>query len=459
MKFMKFGKALAMGALSAAVVLGVTSCVESYTVGYLYVTGTVTVSSGSNGIISGFKIDHNTGRLTPINTLPVASGGANPVRAVLTLGSRFLYVLNRGVTASGSPDCYGTGANACINSNITQFIVGGNGTLTPQETFYSSGINPFRLIADPSGNYLFVLDHDAPDNAAPSSSDNCALALGTSVTTCGDITVFKIDQNTGRLSLVVNAQVTAVTSAQPITYFPVPANPVDFLISNGTVLTLAGAPNPTSYPYVGGTLAFPYNYSGSTGQLTLSQNSSQPLGVTQATAMVSAGGVIYVLDNEPVTVSFNGVPTTSPSKILPFTLGTGGSLAAEPGGAIPDDPTLSNPIYIMIESKGKFLYVANQGNNITGPNPESGTAGYFVTTAPAYQLSFIADEPFGSGSGPQCIVEDPSDQFIFEADEYDSTVTGRVVNPETGDLTGLRVVSDYKLQGPASWCLVDGRTS
>jgi 6-phosphogluconolactonase (cycloisomerase 2 family) len=460
MKFMKFGKALAMGALSAAVVLGVTSCVESYTVGYLFVTGTVTVSSGSNGIISGFKIDHNTGRLTPINTLPVASGGANPVRAVLTLGSRFLYVLNRGVTASGSSDCYGTGANACVNSNITQFIVGGNGTLTPQETFYTSGINPFRLIADPSGNFLFVLDHDAPDNAAPSSSDNCALALGTAVTTCGDITVFKIDQNTGRLSLVVNAQVTAVSSSQPITYFPVPANPVDFLVSSGTVLTLAGAPTPTSYPYVGGTLAFPYNYSASTGQLTLSQNSLQPLvGVHAATAMVSAGGVIYVLDNEPLTVSFNGVPTTSPSQFFPFTLGTGGALQAEPGGAIPDDPTLSNPIYIMIESKGKFLYVANQGNNIQGPNAESGTSGYFVTTAPAFQLSFIADEPFGSGSGPQCIVEDPSDQFIFEADEYDSTVTGRVVNPETGDLTELRVTSDYKLQGPASWCLVDGRTS
>ena len=90
------------------------------------------------------KIDHNTGRLTPINTLPVASGGANPVRAVLTLGSRFLYVLNRGVTASGSANCYGTGANACLNSNITQFAVGGNGTLPPQETFYTQGINPFR---------------------------------------------------------------------------------------------------------------------------------------------------------------------------------------------------------------------------------------------------------------------------------------------------------------------------
>ena len=212
---------------------------------------------------------------------------------------------------------------------------------------------------------------------------------------------------------------------------------------------MAGAPTPTSYPYVGGTLAFPYNYSSSSGQLTLSQNTSQPLGIKAATAMVSAGGVIYVLDNEPISTTFNQVPSTSPSQLLPFTVGTGGALQAEPGGTIPDDPTLSNPIYVMIECKGKFVYVANQGNNVQGPNPESGTAGYFVTTAPAYQLSFIADEPFGSGSGPQCIVEDPSDQFIYEADQYDSTVTGRVVDPETGDLTGLRVTSDYKLEGPA----------
>ena len=86
----------------------------------LYVTGTVTVSSPAVTASSpAIKIDHNTGRLTPINALPVSSGGANPVRAVLTLGSRFLYVLNRGVNASGSANCYGTGANACLNSNIT----------------------------------------------------------------------------------------------------------------------------------------------------------------------------------------------------------------------------------------------------------------------------------------------------------------------------------------------------
>ena len=68
-------------------------------------------------------------------------------------------------------------------------------------------------------------------------------------------------------------------------------------------------------------------------------------------------------------------------------------------------------------------------------------------------------EPFGSGSGPQCIVEDPSNQFIYEANEYDSTVTGRVLDPNSGELDDMRVTSTYTLQGQPTWCLVDGRTS
>ena len=457
MRFTKFGKALSMGVLSAGIIFGVTSCVESYTVGFLYVTGTVTASSGNSGIISGYRIDHNVGTLAPIDGLPVSSGGANPVRAVLTLGSRFLYVLNRGVNNAGNGNCYGVGTAECQNANITEYAVGGNGILTPQETFYTQGQNPFRLIVDTSGNYLMVLDHDAPDNANPSRTDNCARALGGGVTTCGDITVFQINATTGRLSLVVNAQVTAANGSA-LTYFPVPANPVDFVLSGGFLLTLTGAPTPTSYPYTSGTSVWPYSYSGSSGQLTLSQNSVQPLGIKQGTAIVNASGVIYVLDNEPVTIKFNGNSTTSQSQILPYTTGTGGALQAEPSGVIPDDPTLANPIQVLVESKGKFVYVANQGNNTTGVNPESGLAGYFLTTAPSYQLSFIAEEPFGSGSGPQCIVEDPSSQFVYEANEYDSTVTGRTLDPNTGDLNPMRSTETWTLQGQPTWCLVDGRT-
>jgi 6-phosphogluconolactonase (cycloisomerase 2 family) len=458
MKFTKFGKALLMGALSAGVILGVTSCVRSYTVGYIYVTGTVTAASSGNGIISGYKIDHNTGFLTPINTLPVSSGGANPGRAVLVNGSRFLYVLNQGTNAQGGLTC--TTANPCQNSNIAEFAVGGNGTLTYQQTFYTQGINPIRLLSDSTGAYIIVLDHDSPaPNGLPSSAANpnplCQRALGPATTYCGDFTVFQINQTTGRLTLVVNAQVTSATGS-PLTYFPVPAGPIDFALANGYALTLSQGTTAT------GNVVFPYAFSSASGQLTLGQNSPQPIGITQGTAIVNASSVVYVLANEPVTIPSGGSFSAGvyPSQVLPFTVGTNGALQAQTGGIIPIDPTLANPIYVLVESKGKFVYVANQGNNVTGTsNPQSGISGYFITTSPSFQLSFLSPSTYGSGSGPQCIVEDPSNQFIYTANYGDSTITGRAVDPNDGVLNQLRVASSYKLQGPANWCLINGRTN
>jgi len=452
MKFTKFGKALLMSALSVGVVLSVTSCVQSYTVGYLYVTGTVTAQSSGEGIISGFKIDHNTGFLTPINGLPVSSGGANPGRAVLQVAGRFLYVLNRGVTASGGSNC--TTADPCLNSNITQFAVGANGILTPQETFFTQGINPFRIIGDSTGNFLYVLEHDSPVTLAngtivPSSATNpnknCGLSLGTGVTTCGDITSFEINQTTGRLQLVVNAQVTSANGTA-LSYFPVPANPIDFVSSSGYVFTVSGTPTT-------GDSVFPYTQAN--GQLNVSQNSSQPLNANQVTAIVSGGTFIYVLDNEPGT-------TSSSSQILPFTVTANGngSLSAAIGGAIPDDPTESNPIMLLVESKNKWAYVANQGNLTNPNNAASGIAGYVIDPN-THQLTFLPDEPFGTGAGPQCLVEDPSNQFIYTANFDDSSVTGRSIDENTGDLRNLSGSANraYSLTGPATWCLVTGRTN
>jgi 6-phosphogluconolactonase len=462
MKFRKFGKALLVSALSGGVILGVTSCVRSYTVGYLYVTGTVTSQSNGNGIISGYRIDHNTGFLTPINGLPVSSGGANPGRAVLTTGSRYVFVLNQGVNASGGATC--TTSDPCSSSNISQFSVGGNGNLTPQSTFYTQGINPFRLVIDTSGSYLMVLDHDAPDSASytgktptVASPNSCMRALGNTVTSCGDITIFKIDSTTGRLTLVQNAQVTAANGAY-LTYFPVPANPIDFTLNSGYVLTLSGTSTT-------GDSVFPYSYNSSTGQLTLSQNSAQSLGIYNGTAIVVASGVIYVLDNESLTITSSSSFTngTYPGQILPYTVGSSGSLSAQTSGAVPIYSTQSNPIYLMEATAGsnKYLYVANQGNNTTGTNANSGITAYTLYTSPSFQLSFLAsgsETTFGTGSGPQCIVEDPSNQYIYTANFYDSTITGRAVDVNDGVLNSLRVASSYKLQGPANWCLVNGRT-
>jgi 6-phosphogluconolactonase (cycloisomerase 2 family) len=474
MKFTKFGKALLISALSAGVVLSVTSCVEDYSVGYLYVTGTVTAGTSSDGIISGFKIDHNTGKLTAINGLPVSSGGANPVRAVLLSGSRFLYVLNRGVNASGGTDC--TTANPCLNANITQFAIGANGILTPQETFYTQGLNPFRIIADSSGSYIYVLEHDSLYNGAPSSATNhnpnCVAAL-TGATTCGDISAFLVNATTGRLSAIPNAQVTAAGGGAPLYYFPIPANPVDFVMSGGVILTMSATPTLTAaspcttaaelastYPYICGTSIFPYNYNATNGQLTVSQNSAQPLNIAMGTAIVTGSGYIFVLDNEAPSPN----PTSAASQILPFTMGGNGALLAAVSGPIPDDPTQSNPIYLVLESKSKWFYVANQGNNVTGSGTaQSGIAGYVMNNP--FQPTEMAGTPigFGTGAGPQCLVEDPSSQFFYTANFNDSSVTGQSIDENAGTLRPLsqstKAPSEYSLTGPPTWCLVDGRTN
>jgi 6-phosphogluconolactonase len=442
MKFTKFGKTLLMIAISAGIILGITSCVQSYSVGYLYVTGTTNAGSSNSGIVSGFKIDHNKGLLTPIHGLPIGSGGTNPGRAVLLTGGRFIYVLNRGKNSAGTADC--TLADQCSGANITQFSIGGNGVLSTQETFFTQGINPIRLFADTSGNFIYVLDQIAPNSAS------CTLALGAGVTSCGDITAFRVDPNTGRLTLVVNAQVTSA-SGQPLPYFPVPAGPIDFVLSSSYILTLSGTP-------ATGDSVFPYTYSSATGQLTINQNSAQPLNIAQGTAIVSAGGVVYVLDNEGTQVQ--AIAPGATGQLLPFTVGTNGALQQQTGGAVPDDVTQSNPVALVLESKGKWVYVANQGNNTNNTNSQSGITGYVLDPS-THQLSEISGSPWGTGAGPQCLLEDPSNQYLYTANFNDSTMTGRTIDQNTGVLRDLQGSANktYPLSGPAAWCIVTGRTS
>jgi 6-phosphogluconolactonase (cycloisomerase 2 family) len=443
MKFMKFGKTALTAALSLAIALSLSSCIRSFTVGYFYVTGTETSSPSGNGIISGFKIDNNTGKLIPLHGFPLGSGGANPVRAVLLTGGRFVYVLNKGTTASGGSNC--TTADPCSNSNITEFVVGGNGILTPQQTFFTQGINPFRLLADSAGNYLFALDHDAP------SGDYCGTVVA-GATSCGDITVFSISSTTGRLSLVTNAQLTSSTGTQ-VSYFPVPANPIDFVNATGYFMTLSGLPNAP-----GGQTVYPYAYNSGSGQLTLTQSTPQiitngmgdPMG--QGTAIIAAGGKVYILDNEPLTAG------GTPGQILPFTVGTNGALQSLTGGAVAGDPTQTMPIYLILESKGKYIYVANQ----QGASSSSGGAGItgFVVDPSSSQLSEIPGSPWGSGANPQCLLEDPSNQYIYTANYDSSNVTGRLLDPNSGALRQMTgSTGTFPLNGPATWCFVTGRTN
>jgi len=457
MKLKKFGKALLMSALSVGAVLGVSSCVQSYTVGFLFVTGNETAGTTGQGYINGFKIDHNTGNLVQINGLPVSSGGSNPGRAVLAVASRFLYVLNRGTDKATGGPCTET-TTSCDGAQINQFAVGGTGFLAPQGTaYFTQGMNPFRIVVDGQGRFLFALDAVAPTVPVTPTQNACQAVLGAAATSCGDVTAFQIDQSTGRLSLVQNTQVSSATGTR-LPFFPVPAHPIDMSLSSSFLFTLAGQPGATPNT---GDVVFPYAFSSSTGQLSISQNSSQPINAAQGTAIVAANGVVYVLDNEPITIQSgsNFAAGTYLSQLLPFTTGTGGALQAQTGGAVPDDPNQSNPIMLVAETKGKWVYLANQGSAGSSTTPVLGIVGYVIDPQ-SKQLTPMAGSPFSTGSGPQCLLEDPSNQFFYTANFNDSSVTGNSLDVNAGVLGHKgKVTGPFKLPGPPAWCLISGRTS
>jgi 6-phosphogluconolactonase (cycloisomerase 2 family) len=116
---------------------------------------------------------------------------------------------------------------------------------------------------------------------------------------------------------------------------------------------------------------------------------------------------------------------------------------------------------MIVDNKGKFLYLTNQGPNLTESSPASTVSAFFIdqSTGRLTSLSTGANAtstPFGSGSDPRCIVEDPSNQYIYTANYSDSTVTGAIINTSTGTLTTLRKNNSFKVTPQPTWCVFSG---
>lgn len=442
MKLKKSGQILLALAVSLGLSFGLTSCVNDYTVAYLYVTG------AQYNQIGAFKISNNTGNLRPINFSPFGSGGSNPVREVVSPTGRYLYVLNAG-TAS-TPDSNGN--ITYTSSNITVFSVGGNGVLAPQQTYFSQGSGSIRMALSISGGYLYVLDQYAPSAGTDSAGNplissttlqpgmSCRDSSGLYHPT-GDITVFSVDPNTGRLSLITNSQIQTPTGGQ-LTYFPVGCEPIDFKVTGGYVLTAD-----TTDPVTGSQFTvFPYAVNTSSGQLTTTQNSEFVTGAQSISAIGSDSSTRYIYILDPVS-----------NLIWYYTVGSQGLLQAVTTSPTSNSASTSgNPIQLTSDNKSKFLYIANAGPTSGVSKPNSDITAYTISSNGA--LAPTAPGEFGTGSGPRCIIEDPSDQYLYTADYNTNTITGHVLDPNSGVLTNMRNQTTYPTVGNPTWCVADGHT-
>jgi 6-phosphogluconolactonase len=424
MKLKNIGRAALALAASAVAVLGMTSCTLSYSVGYMFITGAQTGSGTSFGQIATYKIQNNTGQLH--STSLVGSAGVNPIQAVVNSSGSYLYVLNAGTGTRSAPAV----------SQIDLFAVGGSGVLTHQASFNPQGLNTKNIQI--SGNFLYALDEFAPGGSGPGNTQSY-----------GDISAFAIDSSTGRLSAVLNNQQKDPLGL-PLTYFPVGTEP--------TWLAVTG-----SYAFVaeqgiaGGTSAsdpaqaiFIYNQSATNGQLTLTQSTPTPTGATQLTYVYATGTTVYALD---------AGPTGSPGFILPYTVGANGTLAAIAprfNNAQSQAPVF--PSRVIKENSHNFLWIANSGINTNNGTPSSLLTAYLINTnGQLIDANTGGANPITVGSSPRCIIEDPSNQYIYTVNFNDSTITGKKINFNTGGLDALPKAMPTP-PGSPTWCTVTGST-
>ena len=424
MKLSRIGRVSMALVASVAMVLGMSSC-GGGTIGFMWVLGT------QYNQIAAFEIDDFSGNLTTVPHSPFTSGGSNPVSLVVKSGGRFVYVINKGggapTSASGSLPC-GTGGG------ISEFTVGGQGVLTFQQCFQSQGSTPVWVAQDSTGTFLYVLDQFAPGSQCAVNNQQ-----ETANSCFGDITVFTMDPNTGRLTLVVNQQIKDPATQLQLNYFPVGKQPSMLAVGGSCVFTLDSA-DQTVFPYA----------AGGNGQLNLTANSTITTGATRATSIIANGSSVYITDA-------GAAASNTPGQILPYTVGaTSCSLNTITGGATQNLSPAANPVYTVVESRGKNLYVANQSTTDTS-SPNSSISGFVIQSNGTLQKILGTDNPYAVGAGPVCMVEDPSHQYLYTSNG-DGTVTGKTIfgGQGTGSLSDLTRGAQFAAVGQATCLAVSG---
>lgn len=373
MKLRKTGQALLAAAVSIGIGLGITSCGQSNTIDYLYVTA----SKNNPGQISVYRVDQQSGALTQIQDSPYPSGGRNPVAEVTSPNGANLYVVNHD------------------DNTIVEFAIGTDGKLYPQHTYNTPGTEPSAIAINAAGSLLFVVDtfQATFSDANPGP---------------GAVVVYPISSNGSLGGNVANGN---------LPYWPVEFDPTTVNVTaNGNFLYVANsnANNPTPANQRGTVAAFTV---GSGGVLTAVYSSTTPLPYAGVTPSASA--------SDP-TSRFFYVTDSSSNQMYAYTIGSDGTLNALTNGPF---GTGVFPDGITIDPSGTFLYVTNFNSNTI--------SAYTITQSTGTPSGLAGGTSYSTKTGPMCVVVDPAfGRFLYTANFLDSSITGFKLSPNTGTLTG-----------------------
>jgi 6-phosphogluconolactonase len=275
---------------------------------------------------------------------------------------------------SGSPYSVGDGANSLAlhpsgkflyvanpgqnENDISLFNIASNGVLT--EVFPRTSVAPFAsqpqlLLMDPAGGFLYV---------ANSGSNN--------------ISVFSINSGSGALTPV----------GSPLSIKVTPLNMQ--LTPSGNFLYVSAASEPN-----GLVAGFSVNSGALTLVGTISTDDPNPNGL----AIDPSGTHLY-------TANLSG-------SISIFTIASSGALTEVSGS--PLNAGYLAPFSLILDAKGQFLYVANQGSNNVAAYSISSSTGL-----PTALTTSTTTNAFATESSPSFLVADPSGKYLFVGNQGSS---------------------------------------
>ncbi len=385
--------------LSLAMALGVTACSNDYTVSYVYMA---TSKALPHGLINGYQVDYQSGILRPLADSPVDAGGRDTVALVVAPNELFLYTVNN------------------FDSDVTEFAIGTDGKLYPENTYNIAGSLPTAAAIDAAGKFLYVTytyqnnpngsQLYSPANPGPGgvsifpiNSDN-TLGTPTTVpvgrnpigitTSASGNFVYVIEQDSASSANLIGFSESA---SGALTLLPgqtiVPAN----VPSTG----FASGPNPAGI-IEDATATHLYITDGTLSQVATYTVGTNGIPVPAATAATDAGpmGMAFDLSHKYLyvaaysanavdgyTLGTNGLPVRS-TVAASVQTGTGPTCVAVTGA-----PTNASPTH------AEYLYTSNGlGNDLTGEqlNEQDGS------------LDQILGTPFSGSALPTCAVTVPA---------------------------------------------------
>jgi 6-phosphogluconolactonase (cycloisomerase 2 family) len=394
MKFSKSSQLFLVSSIGILVAVLLSACGLS-SVDFVYVASSAASPTSPNGQIDTMASDGATGALRKYAS-PVSSGGINPVSLAVDPVYENLYVANAG------------------SNTIVHFAIDLNGGLTQKESVTLSA-TPVAITVNAAGTYLYAI-------SGTSSAILSAYPLTSGV--IGSTATFQ-------QSMILNC--TAASS--PNANFP-----TDMIIPTGvTVLANNNA------VYVAAYDKSAYNPSGSTSS---SANGGWVFGVTIGASgapvatnqCVSTGGPYTVAQAGTRPNSITAEPTSrfvyltdyANSQMVAYTIMTGtfNGNTFYPLTALNIGPvkTGNEPAAIVIDPRGKFIYIANA--------LDSDVVTYVIdlgTGAPSASQGLL-----GAGTDPRpvAITVDPAiGRFVYTANYLGNSVSGFVLNPTSGILT------------------------